>query len=131
MLSGIDAPDKADAVVEQRPLTVPCLIEDEAFLTAADIHSPDAWFPFDVIEVSAIRRFESLITAIDRHLYGPASSGGPFPDLPVAASIGGEVDPLPVGGPARQDIIGILSCQTSRQTAFRADQEDIALPFGS
>ena len=107
-------------------------VDDLVFLAAVDRDLPDSFgVELGVVNGFAVGRFERGESPVLSDLHRFPAAHGPFPDLPVAAAVGSEVDPGSVVRPTGNGIVGAVVLQTANRSAVGADDVNIWVLAGT
>src|SRR4051812_29718709 len=97
---------EVNTLLRQRPKALHSAVQNLSFLATLDRHLPDtSHAQFRVIHKLAIERFKRFSAALMCNLQRRASLCWRFPDLPISAPIGTEINPPAISGPARTHVI--------------------------
>jgi hypothetical protein len=117
-----------NALPTQSPKALRSMIENLNFFAAPYRHLPDAGrSQFGVIDKLAIQGFKRLVASLLCHLHGRAALRGLFPDLPISAPVGTEINPPAIFGPARTYVIRGSRSHTAYRTSIRADHVNVRI----
>src|ERR1019366_7316240 len=130
-LAGIEEIDAGNCDGPVAPEAACGLGQNVRLRTAARRHLPKTGVVIlREIEPLSVRRFHGEISAGHSDLLWLTAANRNLPRLPDAATVRCEINELPVGRPARQNIVRVAGGQLSRRAAGTRNNKDVRMSLG-